>query len=274
MKQLIQFGLISSLLVSQSALAINPIQGFYGGIIAGMSHSNVSTYPLTFFPVGIPSFKGIVNNSSIGGGGGAALGYRIQRFRVEGEAFFNYISSGTLTLNGCTLESPAVTTPTGICDKDVGVNGLANRKQAGFNGSNTAAYGLVNVYYDFFSDDPESTIFPYIGVGIGGARLKKSVNFYANVFKTDTVPAPSIGGSVSASSPAAQGIIGIGFFLDDYVWASMDYRYLTTNTISRYEPTSTNTRTRTRMQHGLDTRYTLSTLNFSINFAFDDSSDS
>ena len=38
MKQLIQFSLASSLFFGSSVFALNPIQGFYGGIMAEVSH--------------------------------------------------------------------------------------------------------------------------------------------------------------------------------------------------------------------------------------------
>lgn len=245
MKQLIRLSLISTLLLSQSAHATNPIQGFYGGVLAEISHGP-SNYPLTFVNNNLV-FGGIVNNSAVGGGGAGVIGFRIQNVRLEGEILVNYVSAGTLSLGTCTLQSPAVVTPTGLCAPVLQDNAV------GFNGSNTAGFGFINAFYDFMSYDTEQTLIPYIGIGIGGAQLKKSVNF---INTTTTVDRVSVGHSVLSRSTAGQAIVGISFFLDDYAWAGMDYRYVTTNTL----------------EDNNNSRYALNTLNFNINFSFDNSS--
>lgn len=244
MNQFVQLGLISSLVLSHSAIALNPVQGFYGGLIAGAS-SGPSGYERVFTNNGL-IYAGRVNNNRIGGGGGGSIGYRIQNFRIEGEAFYNYLRAGTLSLTNCTLESPNVFTPTPVttCPRQLTVEGL------GFNGSTSALFGMVNGFYDFITYDSESTLVPYIGVGLGGARLKNSVNFIRTYTKF------SSGDSVTTSSSAVQGILGISYYLDDFTWAGMDYRYLTTTNLNKTGNTS---------------RYGLNTLNFTINFAFDNS---
>ena len=253
MKQLIQFSLISGLLMSHSALALNPIQGFYGGALASISHGP-SSYPLSF-ELKNENFSGTVNNSTLGGSGGAVLGYRMQKFRLEGEALFNYTPTGTLTLGACTLESPSVISPTGNCSK------VLQENNVGFNGSTSTAYAMINAYFDFISYDSENNVVPYVGFGIGGSRLKKSVNFENSVTK-DSIN----GASVTANSTAAQFILGVSFFLDDYAWAGMDYRYLTTNTIQNSDINILG-----NTFNFQNSRYALNTLNFNINFSFDNS---
>lgn len=244
MKQLIQLNLITTLLLSQSALATNPIQGFYAGFLAEISRG-VPNYTLTFVQDNLV-YGGTINNSIVGGGGAAIIGYRIQNVRLEGEILVNYVAAGTLNLGTCTLESPAVRTPTGICANALTENAV------GFNGSTTAGFGFANVFYDFMSYDTEQTLVPYIGLGIGVSQLKKSVNF---VNTTTLENRQSIGYSVLSRSSAAQVILGLSFFLDDYAWAGMDYRYVTTNTL----------------ENNNNARYALNTLNFNINFSFDNS---
>jgi opacity protein-like surface antigen len=244
MKQLIQLSLISTLLLSQSTQATNPIQGFYGGVLAEISHGDPN-YTLTFVRDNLV-YGGTVNNSVVGGGGAGVIGYRIQNVRLEGEILVNYVSAGTLSLGTCTLQSPAVRTPTGMCADALQENAI------GFNGSTTAGFGLINVFYDFMSYDTEQTLIPYIGIGIGASQLKKSVNFINTTTLEDR---ESIGYSVLSRSTAAQAIVGISFFLDDYAWAGMDYRYVTTNSL----------------EDNNNSRYALNTLNFNINFSFDNS---
>lgn len=239
MKRFFKYGVLSSLIVSASSFAINPVPGFYGGFLGEMSNGPSSRD--IAFDINRVHYTGTVNYSSIGGGGAAYIGYRISRFRAEAELLYNRISYGTLSIGSCTLQSPNIP-PTGVCPANFVNNNL------GFNGSTSVFYGFFNGYFEYLFNTEDSTaIGPYIGAGIGYSRLTNSRNF-VNVMQNT-----SFGGSRSASSGAAQGIIGVAYFIDDYVSFGMDYRYVTTNTISDFA----------------DTRYGLNTLNFLVNFAFD-----
>lgn len=239
MKQLFQLSLISSLALSPSVFALNPVQGFYGGLMAEASHGP-TTHIIEFTHDNL-LFTGTVNYNQIGGGGGLVLGYRIQNYRIEGEFLYNRVSYDSLKIGACTLQSPSVTTPTGICPQDnFQSSGL------GFNGSTAVAYGMINGYYDFVSYGSENYVVPYLGFGLGESRVKNSSNF------VNTSNLNSRGYSETFNSPAAQVILGVSFYMDDYTWAGMDYRYLTTNTIKNFA----------------NTRYGISTLNFNVNFAF------
>lgn len=262
MKQLIQLGVVSSLLIGQSALAINPIQGWYVGVLAGASHgpgSYVSTFdtseipfPNIYYPLPNPFPNGLltgtVNNNNIGGGGGAGLGFRMQNFRVEGELFYNYITTKSFQTGDCTLQKPYLETPIGVCN---GVNTLFKSVFAGFNGNTSAIYGLVNTYYDFMSYDSEKYLVPYVGIGIGGVRLTK------NYTLSNTLSTISVSVSDTATAAAAQGIVGFSYYLDDYAWLGMDYRYLTTRAITTFNNES---------------KYTLNMININANFSFDNAS--
>lgn len=229
--------LVASLLANQAAFSLSPAQGIYVGLMAGMSHGPDINFNLT--TEGIP-LSGQLKYNMLGGGGGAMIGYRIQKFRIEGEVFYNRIAYDKLTIGNCTLQSPTLKTPTGTCPNSV-------LSHVGFNGSTGVTYGLVNGYFDFLMYGSDSQVVPYVGLGIGNAKIKNSSNF---TFNNNQL---SVGESNTSSSYAAQGMVGISYFMDDFTWASMDYRYLTTNNVQDFA----------------STRYAINTLNFTVNFSFD-----
>lgn len=273
MKQLIQISFASSVLFSGAALAVNPIQGFYGGLLSEGSRGPDLTFgiapTLTFAPGGIvpiiiPLTNATVSFNTLGGGGGAVLGYRIQNFRVEGEVLYNRISYSMLkTGGGCNIQTPGIATPTGTCpatyyNPQGTIPTITNTLGLGFDGSASGIYGMINGFYDFITYDGESNWAPYLGLGIGYARITNSARFYYNNIQLGGLDA-------MGSSTAAQGIIGISYFMDDYMWASLDYRYLTTNTINLTENTN-------NTNNSGNPRYALNTINLSVNFSFDNSS--
>lgn len=262
MKQLIQLGVVSSLLIGQSSFAINPIQGWYVGVLAGVS-LGPSSYPTLFdtsgfyFPPPLTNpfpnnlLIGTVNNNTIGGGGGGAVGFRMQQFRVEGELFYNYFNAQNFQTGNCILQRPHLLTPIGTCELYYNGYNVFEVLGAGFKGSTYGIYGLVNAYYDFMSYDNEKFIVPYVGLGLGGVRLTKSFNFTSN-YTTN-----SIGLSDSATTAAAQGIVGFSYYLDDYAWLGIDYRYLTSRAITTFS---------------YESRYSINTINVNANFSFDNAS--
>lgn len=237
MKQLIRFSLILSIFWGNSAFSLSPIQGIYVGILGEVSHNSNSTFNATIDQV---PYVATLSYNTAGAGGGGVVGYRIQKFRVEGELLYNWVSYDSLSIGNCTLLSPSLPTPTGRCPN----NALQN---LGFNGSSSILYGLINGYFDFVTYDTDTQVVPYIGLGLGMAKVRVGPSF------TNTVTQFSAGGNFSSSSAAAQGIIGLSYFLDDFTWVAFDYRYLTTNTVQEFG----------------NNRFAINTLNFSANFSFD-----
>lgn len=271
MKQLIRGSILLSMLSNQLAFALDPIQGFYGGVFGELSHATPVYYLVNFSPppdimAPTETFLGRVKNSKIGAGGGGVLGYRLYNFRVEGEGFYNWVSAGTLQVGTCTLQSPDVLTPTDPfgdpgCPLDID-SFAVNR--TGFNGSTTSIMAMFNAYYDFYTADSESAIVPYIGVGIGGGRSESRINIINTLQPLPNGITASAGSKSAFNNTAAQGIVGVSVFIDDYTWASMDYRYLSTGRIN-YD--------NTKFINQNNDRFSLQMLTFNVNFSFDNSAD-
>lgn len=239
MKQLIQFSVISSVLFNTTAFALNPVQGFYGGILAGPSHGRSSQ--TIVFTQDQTVFRGKESYSILGGGAGGVLGYKWDHIRIEGEGFYNRISTGPLQVGSCTLQSPNVVTPTGLCSEG---NFAAN--SIGFDGSSAVTLGFFNLYYDFFSYNGETSLVPYVGIGVGEAIVKDGINFI------NTITTRSEGRTLNSSGQAGQAILGLSYYLDDFTWIGMDYRYITTK----------------KLPHIDNKPYTLNAIEFNVNFAF------
>lgn len=252
MKQLIKIGLLTPLFYSTSLFALKPIDGFYGGLVAGISHGP-SSMPIVFREDGM-TFNGNVGYSSVGAGAGLMLGYKYLHLRGEGEFLFNRISTGPLTVGDCVIQSPNVTTPTGHCPAGV-YDGFA-AKALGYSGNSTAMYGLFNTYWDFYSEEGHSELAPYIGIGVGMSSIKNGSSFI------NTITSNSHGQTPTSSSIAYQGILGTSYFMDDFTWCSMDFRFLT----SKFKPTVHNNDIDIQLP---SKTYALASLNFTINAAFD-----
>jgi hypothetical protein len=254
MKQLIKLSIISNLLVSTSLFALdNPVEGFYTGILAGISHGPASNQVAFSEPFqgSTMNFVGKVTYSSVGGGGGAVLGYKLSHFRLEGELFYNRISTGPLKVGSCTLEHPSILSPTGDCPRgtydDFRVKGEA------YSGSSAAVYGMVNFYYDFFTPNSSTNTVPYVGLGVGRAQVRNFSNFiYTNL------RGASHGSNITTTATALQGILGVSYFMDDFTWIGMDLRYSTTKNLPQIQDAVVASK-----------QYALTSLNFNVNFAFD-----
>jgi hypothetical protein len=248
MRQLIRFGLILGLL-SNSAFGFEPVQGVYLGLLGDVSYTRPS--PLVdYSPFGI--FGSRVTLSPVGGGGGFSIGYRISPVRLEGELLFNINNYGELPLGTCTLVSPNVLGPQplsltvfgaqpAVCIEDP----VLSQSGIGFDGNTSGFFGLFNIFYDFLSCDTEKRFFPYIGAGVGGGVIRNTADFKSNVFSPFLVSPVLIPYSDRVSSStgtlAGQGIIGFGYFIDDFATLGLDFRYLGTFRTNKGTATTTTT---------------------------------
>lgn len=122
--------------------------------------------------------------------GGLAVGYKDGNYRYEGELL--YMQSKKKTFMGNTPDENAT-------------------------GRNKVYAAMANLYYDITN----STIYPYVGAGVGVARVKTHIEDGGN----DPQPL-----NASSTEFAYQGIAGIGAKVSDNVNLFVDYRYFgTTN---------------------------------------------
>ncbi|MCP0913606.1 MULTISPECIES: outer membrane protein [Legionella] len=221
MKPSLKICAASLLLFNTSLFAANPIPGIYLGIFIGGSYA--PSTDITFLaptnltssclpPTSTSSGCGTTTTGELTYSGfgaiGGQIGYRIDQFRIEVEPMVNYNPYQKITVGTTRYNSPKSST------------GLRLK------GSTTTGAIMLNGYYDFYTPGSSSDFAPYLGAGIGYARVNNSMRFYYN---NETLQYTKI--VENNSSPAAQGIIGAAYFLDDYTWFGLDYRYLTTKTI-------------------------------------------
>ncbi len=242
--------LAAGLLLNTASYALDPVQGFYGGVFIGGSLSSGVTFNLTK-----PTSQSVLINGKLSyspyGNGGGELGYRINQFRVESELFYNYSPYKSITL--------------------VGHKYTSRKSGSGFRYKGQTGTGaiMINGIFDAFFVGEDSDLVPYVGLGIGYARVQNSIKFYCNNVNIGTqniafinndkscalTPNPNGADSnlkVSTSAGAAQGILGISYYMDDYVMFGLDVRQFSTRNIKEFNH-----------------KVQFTTLNLSFNGAFD-----
>ncbi len=230
-------GLLALLLAASPAFAVNPVQGWYGGIQLGVNYtpSTQYTFPTTFdrpvnFPdVQISPYFDLINlevpagttlklyYATMGQIAGQ-VGYRCNKFRVEGQLGYNNSPYNSLKINNVTLN---------INDQTI-ITRRGNNYT--FDGATNTMYGMLNGYYDFIPSEPDANFAPYIGAGVGYAYLQ---NIF-NISVTDTsLNNYDLKVTRSISTPAVQGIVGASYFMDDFTAFGLDFRYFVTTTKSQ-----------------------------------------
>jgi opacity protein-like surface antigen len=217
MKSYLKYSLLGLALTSGASIAANPMNGIYGGLIVGGSYSPktniIFNAPLT--PTGSTCSSGANCSAAFGklsysgfGNIGGQIGVRMNQFRVELEPIVNYNPYQKITVGTTKYNSP--------------------KSSAGLRlkGDTTTAALMVNGFYDFFTPNG-SNFAPYLGAGVGYAYVDNSLRFYCN---NQTIACTKY--SKSQSSAAVQGILGAAYFMDDFTWFGLDYRYITTQKIN------------------------------------------
>jgi opacity protein-like surface antigen len=232
----IKLGLALSSLVSMPIYALNPVQGWYAGVILGASYMPAITIEvpvttktaLATYGINTAKTSASISHNVLGNIGGQ-VGYRCNNFRLEIEGLYNNNPLDVLRIGSYRVESPSTSATLRL------------------NGETAVGAGLVNGYYDFFSPDGSSNIVPYVGVGAGYAYVRSQIEFYYNnVLISNEL-------SNSNSSIVGQGIIGVSYFLDDFTAMAVDFRYFTSAKTSPI----------------INTRLTYYAVNATFNGAFD-----
>lgn len=249
-----RLGLIALLVAHGSAHALNPVQGWYGGILLGLNYTPNTSFvfpttfvipphiPVTKFPSNIipPNVDVALNYGHLGQIAGQT-GYRCGNYRVEGQVGYNYSPYSSLKINKVTLLAPST------------------NKYYKFQGDTGTVSGMINAYYDLMPTDQESNFAPFVGLGLGYAYTQNTIKmeFW---YDKDPLTGASVPGyevralniSRTTSSPAGQVMIGGSYFLDDLSAFSLDLRYFATQKKSQV----------------LNARVEVVTLNLTFNGAF------
>ncbi|MCW8469535.1 outer membrane beta-barrel protein [Fluoribacter gormanii] len=177
----------ATLLSSGIAVAAVPVNGWYSSVFGGYTHisGNVSKYHWGFL------FDDVAYEN--GFNAGLRLGYQSNPIRYELE--YTYLRANT---------------------KDFDVDLI---DQTGVSGNTNANVGMANIYYDF-ADVIMPTISPFLGVGIGYAYIKTSLN------STGPFGAASFG--VTEGAFAYQGTAGLTYNFAENWALNASYRYLAT----------------------------------------------
>jgi len=224
MYKILQAGILSAAaLVSTAAGATNPVYGPYFAFLAGIAYVPPSDY--SGFNV---LFPGIIKrlNYNFAFSGGLQLGYKIRNLRLELEG--NYINA---TINKMRAGDFEIRNKT----SDLLV----------LNGSNSLIGGFVNLIYEFYSPYSTWDFYPYLGLGAGYTKVRNNIKISINdiILERDRV---------SQSVAAGQGIVGVGYYMDDFTTFGLDYRYMATGKLNILN----------------DRKLSIHTINFVLNFAF------
>lgn len=240
-----RLGLLALLLANSSIHALNPVQGWYGGILLGLNYTPSTNFifPSTFVPpTDLPS-NIILPTDSYGeltyghmGQLAGQLGYRCGKYRIEGQLGYNNSPYKTLKVNDFTLIGSTTTTNLNYTSKGA---------------TNTASF-MVNGYFDLLPTDPDSSFAPLIGIGLGYASTQNQIEL-TYWTSSGVEVSPNINIKETTNSPAGQVMIGGSVFLDDFTAFSLDLRYFTTQ----------------KKSETTDARVQVASINLTFNGAFD-----
>lgn len=188
--------------------ASNPVCGWYAGLLLGGSYQPKVRFTV-INPITGLSTPGDLTHSGYGAIAGQ-FGYRLENIRLEAELMGTGSPYKTLQVGNLTIDS-------------------SKNNPVGFSlqGSSTTIAFLANAFYDFHTRGGDSSpFFPFVGLGIGAANNHNTIKLFNN-----GTPLQGTRLSNTASIAAVQGILGMGYYMDDYTAFGLDYRYFTTQSI-------------------------------------------
>lgn len=202
------------MLFVSSVQALSPIQGLYGGLMVGGSKApdiEFNTVNLIQNQTG----QGLISYSILGNIG-AQLGYRMNHFRVEGQFLFNNNPYAHLNLNDTNIPNNNSNASTATQLRNIKVPPLPFT----FDGYTNTYAGMLNGFYDFYSDEDSSMrLVPYVGVGVGYEQVQNIIRFFNNgaLFRSY---------AQYSQQASGQAVVGLSYFLTDYTSFGLDFRYL------------------------------------------------
>lgn len=201
---------ISCLWVSSLSYALDPAQGWYGGVMLGVNYTpEVNLRATTPLVDSATPITATISYSYLGDVGGQ-FGYRFNNWRVETEFLYNNSPYNGLTVGDVFVNSNTVTS-----------RGLQ------FQGSTTTYAWLFNGIYDFYTLEDAEHLIPYVGIGLGGQLVENELQFnHTGVYS----------GQRNFTNRdynfAGQAILGLSYYWDDCTALSLDVRYMTGNQVT------------------------------------------
>jgi hypothetical protein len=231
----LKYGIIAFFVYSSTANSINPLSGWYAGLILG--GSKAASSDLYLLPVSsgktiriavVEDAIAILEKESTGvltyglmGNVGGQVGYRIKNFRVEGEVVYNNNQFYKLEFPGQTIYNNGSNSTTSTSIQQLITQDARSSDTLQLSGyTNTFAF-MANGFYDFYLRDYTTHFVPYVGAGIGYALRTSTLSFLYNGEYLN-----ELSFTERRNQIAGQGIIGLSYFLSDYNSFSLDYRYL------------------------------------------------
>lgn len=208
MKRLLLAALSSTVILFNSAHAFLPEDGAYVGLFGGGAKPLKTSASST--PFATLDSAGVITSPfkySFGLDGGMNVGYRKQKFRVEGSLIYVRTSINEVTVNG--MPETAFT-------------------ELGVSGKNTTIGGFVNLLYDFTDfnlGQRETNAMPFLGIGAGAMRIEHQTTSAGSISGTTINPNIT---KKRGTEGAAQFLAGFNFFLDSYSFFYINYQYAQT----------------------------------------------
>lgn len=210
MNFLSKLSLSGLILASSASMAYEPSDGWYGGLMAGVSMAPGITFKTTNPAPPPTTFKDQLSYK-VGANGGGQIGYRCYKLRYEGQIMFNYDPISKLAIPGGTIRTKF--SPTGISLK----------------GYTDFPAALFNVFYEFYDGDYYDTNWvPYLGLGIGYSTPRTVISYYLDRTKIGHT-------SSSSTTPIGQAMFGFGYFFSNDMSLGADLRYMLTRKISHLD---------------------------------------
>jgi opacity protein-like surface antigen len=245
---------VAAWLVSSASFAYYPADGWYFGSFLVGSFFPTSDIPLS------PSQIMVLNNSFVyspfigalggpfppiplslspqisyrfGGGVGAQFGYRWCGIRLEGEGLLDYTNFRHIDINGYRFGKKIVTVP--VTNPLTGATATSIAFPYSMSGHVAVGALLLNALYDIYNHQGNDvTWFPYLGLGIGYAYIQNKwiININHPDGTGNLVYTSVLSVNKNDSTPLLQGILGVGYQMDDFFSVFADYRYLTSKQLS------------------------------------------
>jgi hypothetical protein len=245
MISMIRTTFFSLLAISSFTHAATPVSGFYAGGFFGATYQHNINFNVTNTTSYIPTSVVGTNDTGILGysvlvDAGGQLGYRFcDNYRVEIQGLYNNNPYNFLRIGNYTFR-----------------NNTSSTAGLRLDGSTTSGIGFFNAYYDFLGDDSESSVAPFVGLGVGYAYIYNVAKLYYN----DVLVNPTgTGAKLSKTAPAGQVILGMSYFMDDFMSVGVDARYYATAST-----TFTN-----RLNNSFDTQMQIYAVNLFFNGALE-----